>query len=279
MFRTILAIGIAFIPGPNTLAFAAFKGFAAGLVASGGDMKVALIGALTAGAFHGVGSYFQSLSTKVVDTGYAFGQAYHKTIEVGLTFGQQVAKSVANGVVSGVASAARGGNFVDGLKFSIMTDVAKAGFEYTRKYTNRLARLAGREVEDPLTGELRTDGVRGCHDESEIHCKKLFLKHAGMAAEQVDNPVPGGLPIAGDHFYNDMPVIRALVNKVSKVHDFLNSWGYNKSSGLYKGFGNPILNDAFDVYSFAGMLPAAAFTGAAHLGGNTGALLSFTGDK
>jgi len=100
-----------FIPGIN--AFAA--GFISGMIASGGDLRAGIIGAITAGAFHGIGSYYQGLSTKVVETGYAFGEAFHKTVNVGLSFGQQVAKTIAHGVVGGLSQVASGGKFVAGF--------------------------------------------------------------------------------------------------------------------------------------------------------------------
>jgi hypothetical protein len=40
----------------------------------------------------------------------------------------------------------------------------------------------------------------------------------------------------------------------------MNSWRYSLSNGNYIPFNNVWLDSAFDVYNFAGMLPAAAFT-------------------
>jgi hypothetical protein len=47
-------------------------------------------------------------------------------------------------------------------------------------------------------------------------------------------------------------------NRISKVHDWVNSVGYSDAGFyLYRG---GVYNTLFDVYSFAGMLPAAAYT-------------------
>jgi len=112
---------------------------------------------------------------------------------------------------------------------------------------------------------LRTDGTRGCDPRTD--CTRKIFDGIGMSPEQVyDNAL--GTDMAGPHAYNNIPPLRVFINKVSKVHDFMNSWRYAKDSGLFKGFNSTTTNDLFEIYSFGGMLPAAVFTGFAHLGGN-----------
>ncbi len=69
-----------------------------------------------------------------------------------------------------------------------------------------------------------------------------------------------GMEGSGDHWYENIPGVRNLIVDVSKVHDTMDSWRYSLSNGNYIPFNNVWLDSAFDVYSFAGMLPAANFT-------------------
>jgi len=75
-------------------------GFTGGLIASGGDLKQAAIGGITALAFYGIGSYFETLS------------AASKT---GLSAAQKVAKVISHGVAGGLSSRLSGGRFKDGF--------------------------------------------------------------------------------------------------------------------------------------------------------------------
>lgn len=51
-----------------------------------------------------------------------------------------------------------------------------------------------------------------------------------------------------------------FVNLVSKVHDWMNGWSYNRQ-GQYVPMG-PVLDAAFSVYSFGGMPIAGFYTAA-----------------
>ena len=103
--RQIAAIAINFIPG-GQFGAVLVKGFAAGFIASGGDLKTALVGGISAGAFFGVGEYFQGL---------AIANGIKDNVAPFLTAGQQVAKGIAHGVVGGVTSKLAGGEFKDGF--------------------------------------------------------------------------------------------------------------------------------------------------------------------
>jgi len=66
------------------------------------------------------------------------------------------------------------------------------------------------------------------------------------------------------HWYDEESFLGRFINQVSKVHDWQNGWNYN--DGAYVGRG-VMFNTAFDaLWSFPGMLPAAAYTGFALYG-------------
>jgi RHS repeat-associated protein len=91
--RTIAAIAVsAIIPNPY------IAGFAAGLIASGGDLKAGIIGALTAGAFEFIG-HSQVFGDFLKGFGGAAG----------------FVKSLAHGVVGGISQEIGGGNFLSGF--------------------------------------------------------------------------------------------------------------------------------------------------------------------
>lgn len=70
---------------------------------------------------------------------------------------------------------------------------------------------------------------------------------------------------SGNHLYEkygDIAAIRVFIVDVSKVHDTMNSWMYGwtgKSAGFVTPTGNVFMDSLADIYSFAGMIPAAQF--------------------
>ena len=62
------------------------------------------------------------------------------------------------------------------------------------------------------------------------------------------------------HIYEDWTAVKHLVVDTSKLHDWMNSWNYS-ADGLYLSRG-VVIDNAFQLYSFAGMAPAAAVTAA-----------------
>ncbi len=94
--RTIVAIGIASIPGLNVYA----AGFISSLIASGGDLKAAVIGGITAGMFNGVGDA-------------ALQGAWGSSSRV-----------LAHGMVGGVSSVMNGGSFKNGFLSAAVTQSA-----------------------------------------------------------------------------------------------------------------------------------------------------------
>jgi hypothetical protein len=100
-------------------------------------------------------------------------------------------------------------------------------------------------------GELLTDGGRDV-DYDTYNKSRLgnwFTQSAGMAKEG-----------SGEHLYDENGYIGRFVNFVSKQHDFQNSWNYSEQTGYYLSRG-AAFDSLFQAYSFAGMIPAAVYTG------------------
>lgn len=170
-----------------------------------------------------------------------------------------------NGIAGGITSKASGGNFADGFGWSLATSVLRIGWEYTRVVTDGLKRLAcengGEACMLNRWGELLTDGGRD-NDTWTVGYgpqKGNFFTNGGMAEEGT-----------GKHIYSEDSWIGRYVNKISKTHDWANSnisrsfgfRGYDVNTGFWLSGGEKY-NTLFQFYSFAGMLPAAAYTTAA----------------
>ena len=131
------------------------------------------------------------------------------------------------------------------------------------EYTDGLKKLAcsqpdARPCVDNRWGELLTDGGRDI-DYPTYNPNKTgnWFTNTGMAFEG-----------SAAHYYDENGYIGRFINYVSKVHDFQNSWNYSATTGFYMSRG-AAFDTIFQAYSFAGMLPAAAFTGAALLDGRS----------
>lgn len=101
-FATILSVVIMAIPAAQPYAIA-IQGFAAGYIASGGDVRAGMIGMVAAGAFYGIGSTFG-------ETSFAQGQV-----------GSHIGKSVVHGIASGMETKANGGKFAHGFSSGAVT--------------------------------------------------------------------------------------------------------------------------------------------------------------
>ena len=166
-----------------------------------------------------------------------------------------------NGLVGGAMAKLGGGKFADGFNISAGLAAIRMGWEYTKGVTNGYKLTACSQGFSSCkyndAGELLTDGGRG-----EIQYPGTnsgngnFITNGGMALEG-----------SGRHLYQENSLIGRFVNHVSKSHDWLNSdlskafgfRGYDQVTGMWFA-GNEAYNTAFQVYSFAGMLPAATFT-------------------
>jgi hypothetical protein len=205
-------------------------GFAGGFVGSGGDLSLSLKAAVAGGFTGGFMGYM------------GYGSNY------------PASRIAANGFSNGVSSKIQGGDFMDGLRLGLLTSIAGYGLNKATAFTDRLKRIACvRNGSNPCLqnqwGELLTDGARDAelHPFNPNETANWFTK-TGMASEG-----------SGQHLYNENSYLGRFINQVSKVHDFQNSWSYNMGTGWYVSRG-VVFDTLFQAYSFAGMLPAAAFT-------------------
>jgi RHS repeat-associated protein len=271
VLRTIAAIAITFIPAGQHIGFAMMKGFAAGFVGSGGDLKAGIVGAITAGAVQGIGSYYNSLqpvtgvTTNYIQTTTFKIQVIATPIKRALTIGQQLTRAAAHGVVGGFSSKLNGGKFAEGFKYKFASTLASAGYEGAEKVTNGLkvqSCVQGNSIcKYNKWGELLTDGARGAEYRGPYNAANSnnWFTSGGMAGEA-----------SGKHLYSPDSLIGRFVNKTSKFHDWMNSdlskkvgfYGYNSRSGLWIG-ASEAYNTTFQAYSMLGMLPGAAYTGIA----------------
>ena len=125
-FKTIAAIAVtAYAPGiltPFIGKFAAIVGSGAlgGFIATG-TVEGALVGAFTAGVFHGIGQGFANLPADSALRGSFLGTK--------LSAGGLALKSLAHAVTGGVLSSVQGGKFVHGFTAAGVTQFASGGID------------------------------------------------------------------------------------------------------------------------------------------------------
>ena len=222
-----LGSGGGFVWG-GAMAIGAISGAASGFVAGGiltGSITGAVKGTVTGAIFGGIGGVYGSVWNA-----------------------QRVA---ANSLAGGVSSEISGGTFVDGMKFALITAMARVGWEYTRHVTNKLKLLSvahgGRIEKYNEYGEIVTDGVRG--SAPGVKGVESFLGDKfGMNFE------------GSNHWYDKWRPVSRFVNQVSKVHDFFNSVRYDYKTGFFRPFQSQILAESYELYSLVGMPVAATFT-------------------
>lgn len=210
----------------------AVGGFAAGLIISGGDIKAAGVGALSGGLFGGISGYFRDA--------------------------WNLRRAAYTGLAGGASARLAGGRFSDGLRMSLLVSFARLGWEYTRNVTNRLKLLSvkngGEQAVYNNYGELLTDGTRGA---------LLFDGIKGVSSKLGD--YFGMEPEGSVHGYTKYSGVARFINRVSKTHDFFNSVRYDWDTGYFRPFETRITAEAFELYSFAGMPVAGAYTALAHV--------------
>jgi pimeloyl-ACP methyl ester carboxylesterase len=161
-------------------------------------------------------------------------------------------------VAGGATSAASGGSFQDGFLMSGGMAAVAWGYSEMKVTTDSYKATAcaqGLSSCDKIDGEWLTDGGRGPAPGSDTG-RGNFITRGGMALEG-----------SAEHVYNEYSLIGRYVNAISKAHDWFNSdlskvfgfKGYDASTGMWLA-GGDAYNTAFQIYSFSGMLPAAAFT-------------------
>ena len=171
----------------------------------------------------------------------------------------------------GVGSEVSGGRFRDGALIAGIQATMAFGWEKMRQFTDENARRAASSSPRSMEDMLRTDSAGN-------------LQTAGTLPNMPGSPVgPSWLnrvfePIdwawgkasmeqqgSGLNWFEklgrDGP-LNQFIQAVSKVHDWTNSWGYDRGAGLYVTRG-AFYDSAFSTYSWAAMPPAAVYTAAA----------------
>ena len=153
-------------------------------------------------------------------------------------YGRIAAKATAGGLSNDL----QGRNFADGFHYNFL-------YYSSQELTDHLARMSGLQATDPNSGKLDTVGTRASSPEFPVKDASIFGKL--------------GLQMGAEGEWRgwyQFPAVRTFVVDVSKVHDAMDVWMYR--GGYYAPTGNVFLDSLNDVYSVAGMLPAAAFTAA-----------------
>jgi hypothetical protein len=196
-----------------------------------------IAGAVGPGVFEGMGG--------VVSDGFAWSN-FVPAVKAGAVVG--AALGGLNAAISGrnffqsVAFGALGGAIVAGAQ-----SLARYGWESAKTWTDNSS------AEGDLTplfndrGEHVTAGMRACPTCSKGGEPRWYDMQ--LENSQVNR-------ILGIE-YDVNSHVGYLANQVSKFHDLFNGWAYER--GNYVSMG-PVLDRAFDIYSFVGMPIAAVFT-------------------
>lgn len=268
--KPVAAIAVAWVVGPMAYNFGYWGvgGAALGAGASagaatfiggvaGGALAGAAVGGITGGIYNGPQGIVQGARYG------AIGGAI--TGPVAAFYGDSpwgAERLAAQSVSGGLSSAAQGGSFVDGFRFSGITSLASYGMDAAGRATDRLKSLACNSGGSPCfydeRGQLRTDGARDIDWSLNPSRQGNWLTDTGMAREA-----------SGQHWYDpggplDNQYLRHFVSDVSKMHDWYNSWSYNSANGFYMSRGTGF-DSVFQIYSFAGMPVAGALTAVGYL--------------
>ena len=218
-------------------------GFAAGFVGSSGNLRAGVNGAVNGAIFGGIaGNYGNSWNTE----------------RIAVTAG-----------ATGLISVANGGRFSDGFRDGLRSSLLSLGVSLAGQTTDSLKRLSCQTSANESTceinrwGELLTDGGRNvqCQRGPGTCWGENWLTRSGMGQEGA-GLFDANLNKAG-HYYSENGYLGRFINNVSKVHDLFNSVGYDWSTGAWVSRGE-VYDSLFQLYSFAGMVPAAAISGLAN---------------
>jgi hypothetical protein len=238
--------------------------------------SLSLTGAITAGAIAGaaggfVGGALMSGSLKGAIRG-AFTGAIAGAAGGYANFGDvsgfaDAAKRVGVAALGGCASGkASGGSCGKGARLAAYAQIVALSVKHMSKTTDDLKMKScgkgGSICNYNDKGELLTDGGRGqLQIEGTSPGDGNWLTEGGMATEG-----------SGQHLYSENGLVGRYVNRISKTHDYFNSniskvfgfQGYDQATGLWLS-GTETYNTLYQVYSFAGMLPAGVLTTGAML--------------
>ncbi len=237
-------------------------GIAVGYLTGGLGAPIAgMLGGMAAGAVNSAingGGFGLSVFTGGVLGGIAgaIGPGIYEHFGGGLG-GAIQAGAVTGAILGAINSVISGGDFLQNVAigalgggiFAGVQSLAKAGWEYAKQSTDNSSEEG---ILEPLfndRGDRVTAGIRACPTCENSGEPKWY--------EMLRENSPKNR-IFGIEYDVNSPFGRAI-NYISKVHDFFNSWSYEK--GNYVSMGK--LDIAFDVYSFLGMPIAAVYTGVA----------------
>jgi RHS repeat-associated protein len=233
----------------------------------------AFIGGISGGVFGGVEGAVSGSLTGAVAAATQVPYAINGGLLAMANIGGSIAGGAAAGVTAGGLGAAFSGGDIGqgiingaiyGAASGALSGLLKCGWEYTRGATNSssLEQWKGLSYDDieeiyyttgvrgptyNSAGDLMSAGTRLSNSQVKSLLARFSMKGEGSATNKMF-----GIP------YNSDSPIGHFINRVSKVHDFMNSWRY--VSGKYNPFGNYTFDTLFDVYSFAGMPIAGAYT-------------------
>jgi hypothetical protein len=180
-------------------------------------------------------------------------------------------RTLAASAVGGATSEAMGGKFGEGALIAAGVTLAADGFQRMRDFTDENARRAAESRPDLKkellavdgAGELQTAGVLPTKSGDPFAPAWLdrAFKPVNKAWELASMKGQGSGKNWFERLGRDGPINR-FIQSVSKVHDWMNSWGYDRAAGLYVSRGNTY-DSLFSTYSWAAMPPAAIYTLAA----------------
>ncbi len=246
--------------GLSTAAGYAVSGFTAGFIASGGSLKVGLIGAATGAAFYGVGSLAQrgwnagqtALAhgavggASSVASGGKFkegflsgGFASFTAPALGTAPGGWVGRTVAAAVIGGTASELGGGKFANGAKtFGFLRLFGEAADYYQRKVGYDIDMGPGGDAVGKGETQMPVEGANNIgtqHAEVDPTC--TFCE--GGPVSRFTNQIPGINAVAGMH-----DVLQVSMG-TTVWRDVLNVPGMGVAAGVtYSGFIGQALNTA-----------------------------------
>ena len=167
--RVIVAIAITVATGGAAAPLwqVMLGGFAAGMVASGGDLKAGLIGAVSAGLFYGIGSYYEKAAN-------AKAGVFQGT----LSAAEKVEKAILHGIVGGAQTATQGGKFVHGFFSTGLTQGSSRLVGQLGGRTERVlaAAVLGGAVSEVTGGKFANGAVTGAFSRAfndEAHKSRL----------------------------------------------------------------------------------------------------------
>jgi len=220
----------------------------------GATLFGAFVGGVSGGLFAEIsGTASGALAESVVGTTMADYAANGGMLWIaetgGAIAGGAAAGAAAGGLYAGYYGGDIGQGMLQGAGYGAITAIAFKSLEFGWNYAGGKTDASSPTNLYDSTGSKMTAGTRpcvGCSSENQNWFTQL-----GMAEEGLDHNYM-------IFRYNTDSSFGHFINQVSKVHDFMNSWGYD-ANGSYVA-GTLSHNVAFQAYSMTGMIPAGVYT-------------------